>query len=184
MKYKCTFNKDFVYVTLIVKGYGTDLLKFPSEVFSKFPKNPVTGMADPEEVKKACFKIWVDKCGIISYEEALKNSEIIVSSMITEVYDEVIYKYDEFIKMTKSERYCENIRELVLDAITEAIKLSIGDKLTKELPCRKVLESEGIIVTAEKRDGDTIFFSIESINILPSSKSPIIKYFIIKGPWN
>ena len=182
MKYKI-FSEDFVYVTLIVKGYGTDLLKFPNDVFSKFPKNSVTGMIEIEEVKKACSKIWVDKLGIISYDEALKNSEVIISSMITEVYDEIIYKYNEFIEMTKDARYCENIKELVLSAITEATKLSLGEKLIKELPCRKVLESEGIIVTAEKVDENTISFVIESTNILPNSKL-LTKYFTIKGPWN
>ena len=89
MKYRI-FSEDFVYVALNVKGYGTDLLKFPSDVFSKFPKNSVTGMVEIEEVKKVCSKIWVDKCGIISYDEALKNSEVIISPMITEVYDEII----------------------------------------------------------------------------------------------
>ena len=79
MKYRI-FNEDFVYVALNVKGYGTDLLKFPSDVFSKFPKNSVTGMVEIEEVKKVCSKIWVDKYGIISYDEALKNSEVIISS--------------------------------------------------------------------------------------------------------
>ena len=112
MKYRI-FSEDFVYVALNVKGYGTDLLKFPSDVFSKFPKNSVTGMVEIEEVKKVCSKIWVDKCGIISYDEALKNSEVIISSMITEVYDEIIYKYSEFIRMTENIRYCENIKELV-----------------------------------------------------------------------
>ena len=183
MKYRIC-SEDFVYVTLIVKGYGTDLLKFPNDVFSKFPKNSVTGMVEVEEVKKACSKIWVDKCGIISYDEALKNSEVIISSMtITEVYDEIIYKYDEFIRVIRNARYCENIEELMLSAITEAVKLSPGEKLTKELPYRKILETEGIIVTAEKVDEDTISFSVKSTNILPGSKL-LIKYFTIKGPWN
>lgn len=182
MKYRI-FNEDFVYVALNVKGYGTDLLKFPSDIFSKFPKNSVTGMVEIEEVKKVCSKIWVDKCGIISYDEALKNSEVIISSMITEVYDEIIYKYSEFIRMTENIRYCENIKELVLSAITEAVKLSTGEKLTRELSCRKVLETEGVIVTAEKVDENTISFAIKSTNILPGSKL-LIKYFTIKGPWN